>query len=217
MISNIALNIFNSLLSIFNIDDLIRYGGLFILCLLVFGSTGLFIGFIIPSGAVVFAAGLYTAAGELHENILTVCTLLIISSILGDMTGYWIGRQAGPALYKRNDSRFFRKQYLVKTEQFYDKYGKIALMVGFFLPIIRTFSPVIAGIVKMDFRRFAISTFMGSILWITSFALAGYIIGEQPFLKPWLKYIVGGFILIVTVPLVIKIVLEIRKTSTASK
>lgn len=211
------LNIFNSLLSIFSIDDLVRFGGLFILCLLVYGSTGLFIGFIIPSGAVVFAAGLYTASGEIHENILIVCMLLISSSILGDMTGYWIGRQAGPALYKRKDSRFFRKQYLVKTEQFYDKYGKIALMVGFFLPIIRTFSPVIAGIVKMDFRRFAVSSVLGSALWIASFAMAGYFIGEQPMLKPWLKYIVGGFILVVTVPLVITVVREIRKTGVDAK
>ena len=207
------LSIFNSLLSIFSIDDLVRFGGLFILCLLVYGSTGLFIGFIIPSGAVVFAAGLYSAAGELKETIVTVCALLTISSVLGDMTGYWIGRQAGPALYKRKDSKFFKKQYLVKTEQFYDKYGRIALMAGFFLPIIRTFSPVIAGIVKMDFRRFALSSVLGSSLWIVSFALAGYFIGKQPLLKPWLTYIVLGFILVVTVPLVIKIIREIRKAS----
>ena len=217
MITSDAHGIFNHLLSIFNIDDLIRFGGLFILCLLVYGSTGLFIGFVIPSGAAVFAAGLYTAAGELDENILVVCTLLTGSSILGNMTGYWIGRQAGPALYKRKDSRFFRKQYLVKTEQFYDKYGKIALMAAFFLPIIRTFSPVIAGIVKMNFQRFTISSIIGSVMWIASFALAGYFIGRQPLLKPWLKYIVAGFILVITVPLVIKIIREIRKTSSDSK
>ncbi len=205
-------NISYDLLFAFNVESLIRYGGIAMLCLLVYGSTGLIICFFIPSGAVLFAAGIYTATGQLKENIFVICTLLILSSVLGNITGYWFGRTAGPPLYKRKDSRFFRKQYLVKTEEFYNKYGKIALIAGFFLPIIRTFSPVIAGIVRMNFRRFITATTAGSVVWVLAFVLAGYFIGSMPVLKPWLKYMVFGFILVVTVPLVIRIVRELRRT-----
>ena len=200
-----------SLLFVFNTEALIRYGGLAMFCLLVYGSTGLFFCFMIPSGAVLFAAGIYAVSGELSENIVIICILLIGSSIFGNMTGYWFGKKAGPALYRRKDSRFFKQHYLVKTGEFYGKYGKLALIAGFFLPIIRTFSPVLAGIVRMDFRRFIISTTAGSVLWIASFVMAGYFIAKQPLLKPWLKYIAGGFILVVTVPLVIRIIRELKR------
>ena len=199
------------ILSIFDVEALIRYGGLLMLCLLVYGSTGLIFGFIIPAGAVLFGAGIYAATGQLSDNIFLICTLLTVSSVLGNFTGYWLGQKAGPSLYKRKDSKFFRRQYLVKTEEFYNKYGRIALAAGFFLPIIRTFSPIMAGIIRMDFRRFIFSTVAGSILWVLLFVLAGYFIGNQPLLRPWLKYGVIGFILIVTVPLVIRIVKEFRK------
>jgi|SRR5436853_1029880 len=200
------------ILSVFDIEQLIRFGGLLLLCLLTYGSTGLLFCFIIPSGAVLFGAGIYAATGALNNNIIVVCGLLTISSVLGNITGYWFGKKAGPALYKRQDSRFFRRQYLIKTENFYARYGKMALIAAFFLPIIRTFAPVIAGIVRMKFRRFILSTIVGSVFWILSFVMAGYLIAKQPLLKPWLKYMVGGFILVVTIPLVIKIARELKKS-----
>jgi membrane-associated protein len=206
------LYMFYNFLSVFDIEALIRYGGLFMLCLLVYGSTGLFFCFFLPSGAVLFAAGIYAATGELHDNIFFICSLLIISSVLGNITGYWFGKQAGPPLYRRKDSKFFKRQYLIKTEEFYNKYGKLALAAGFFLPIIRTFSPIVAGITRMNFRRFISATVAGSVTWILSFVLAGYFIGSQPFLKPWLKYMVIGFLLVVTVPLIIRIVREFKKS-----
>ncbi len=192
---------------------MIRYGGLVMLCLLVYGSTGLIVCFIIPSGAVLFAAGIYAAAGKLHESVFIICALLVFSSLAGNVTGYWFGRKAGPSLYKRNDSRFFKKHYLTRTEEFYSKYGKIALTIGFFLPIIRTFAPVIAGVVRMDFRRFFFSSLIGAIVSTLSFVLAGYFIGMQPSMRPWLEYIVGGFIVVVTVPLVLRITRELRKSN----
>src|SRR6476661_1509046 len=97
------------ILSVFDIEQLIRYGGLLLLCLLTYGSTGLLFCFIIPSGAVLFGAGIYAATGALHNNIVIVCGLLTLSSILGNITGYWVGKKAGPALYERKDSRFFRR------------------------------------------------------------------------------------------------------------
>ncbi len=199
-------------LSVFNVEDLIRYGGLLMVCLVVYGNTGLFFCFFLPSGAVLFAAGVFAATGQLHENVFLISSLLITAAVLGNLTGYWFGRKAGLSLYRRKDSRFFRKQYLIRTEEFYSKRGKLALVAGFFLPIIRTFSPIIAGIIRMNFRRFIAAIAFGSIIWITSFVFAGYFLGSRPWLKPWLKYIVIAVILFITVPLVIRIVRELRKT-----
>jgi membrane-associated protein len=199
-------------LSIFDVEALIRYGGLLMICLVVYGNTGLFFCFFLPSGAVLFGAGVLVATGSLNYDIFTVCSLLTGVSVLGNLTGYWFGRKAGPSLYRRKDSRFFRRQYLTRTEEFYNKHGGIALIAGYFLPIIRTFSPVVAGVIGLKFRRFIFATITGSILWILSFVLAGYFLGSRPWLKPWLKYIVIAVILFVTIPLVIRTIKEFKKT-----
>ena len=198
------------LLKIFDPESLISDGGLLIVFLLVCGSTGLFFCFFIPTGAILFTAGIFTATGRLQYNIFTVCSLLVLASILGNITGYWFGWKTGPLLYKRKDSRFFKKQHLKTAETFYNKYGWLALTVGLYLPIIRTFASIVAGMVKLNFRQFILLTVSGSAVWISSFLLAGYFIGSRPFLKPWLNYIVIGFILVVTIPLIIWIIKELR-------
>jgi membrane-associated protein len=205
------LYIFYQFLSIFDVESLIRYGGLLIVFLVVYGSTGLFFCFFLPTGAVLFTAGVFTATGDLHYSIFSVCSVLILASVLGNITGYWFGRQAGPLLYKRKDSKFFRKQHLKTAEAFYAKYGWLALTAGLYLPVIRTFASIVAGMVRLNLRRFIFLTFAGSIVWIPSFVLAGYFIGSRPFLKPWLKYIVIVFILVVTIPLFIRMIRELRK------
>jgi membrane-associated protein len=205
------------LLSIFDIEALIRYGGLLIVFLLVYGSTGLFFCFFIPTGAVLFTAGIFAATGGLQYDLVTICLLLVIASIAGNITGYWFGRKTGPLLYKREDSRFFKKQHLSTAESFYKKYGWLALTLGLYLPIIRTFASVVAGMVKLDFRRFILLTTAGSAAWILSFVFAGYFIGSRPMLKPWLNYIVIGFILAVTVPLVIWLIKELKRMRKLNK
>ena len=205
------------LLKIFDPESLISDGGLLIVFLLVYGSTGLFFCFFIPSGALLFTAGIYTATGGLQYDIFTVCSLLILASILGNLTGYWFGRKTGPLLYKRKDSRFFKKRHLTTAETFYNKYGWLALTVGLYLPIIRTFASIVAGMVRLNFRRFILLTITGSIVWVLSFVLAGYFIGSWPFLKPWLNYIVIGFILVVTIPVIIWIIKELRKMRKENK
>jgi membrane-associated protein len=114
-------------------------------------------------------------------------------------------------MYQRKESRFFKRTHLDKAEAFYRTYGNIALTAGMFLPIIRTFSPIVAGMIKLDLRRFLIFTFIGSVLWITSFVVAGYLVGIMPFLKPHLSYIVIGIILLVTLPSVIAIIRRLNK------
>jgi membrane-associated protein len=211
------LDIFNHLLSIFDVESLIRNGGLLAVFLVVYGTTGLFFCFFIPVGAFLFTAGIFIATSGLGYNIFISCAVLILASVLGNLTGYWFGWKAGPMLYRRKDSRFFRKRHLTTADSFYKKYGWMALTLGLYLPIIRTFAPIVAGIIKLNFRRFILLTFLGSVLWITSFVSAGYFIGSRPFLKPWLKYIVIAFILAVTIPLIIWTAKELRKMRKANE
>ena len=212
-----VIYVLQSFLKIFDPEALISHGGLFIVFLLVYASTGLFFCFFIPTGAILFTAGIYTATGGLQYDIFTVCGLLILASILGNITGYWFGWKTGPLLYSRKDSRFFKKQHLKTAETFYNKYGWLALTVGLYLPIIRTFASIVAGMVRLSFHRFLLLTITGSVAWILSFVLAGYFIGSRPLLKPWLNYIVIGFILIVTIPLVIWMIKELGKMRKESK
>lgn len=217
MISFCAILFLEGLLKIFNPESLVSDGGLLIVLLLIYGSTGLFFCFFIPSGALLFTTGIYTATGGLQYDLFTVCCLLILASVLGNLTGYWFGWKTGPLLYKRKDSKFFKKQHLKTAETFYNKYGWLALTVGLYLPIIRTFASIVAGMIKLNFRRFILLTVTGSVVWILSFVLAGYFIASRPFLKPWLNYIVIGFILIVTIPLIIWIFKELSTMRKENK
>ncbi len=192
-----SIMMLNYILSIFDIDALIRYGGLLFMFLFVYGSIGLFFGFLIPSGAVLFGVGVFVATGELKYDVYAISGLMILASVLGNITAYWFGWKTGPVLYKRKDSKFFKQQHLLSATTFYDKYGGLALIMGFFFPIIRTFAPIVAGMIKLDLRRFILYSLIGSVFWVISFELAGYFIASRPFLKPHLKYIVIGFILIV--------------------
>ena len=192
-------------------EALLRMGGILLVCLLVFASVGMFFCFFLPIGGVLFTVGILTATGTLHYSIHTVCCLLIFSSFFGGLVGYGIGRSTGNYFYTRKDSRFFRRSYLDSTEIFYNKHGAIAIMGGYFLPVIRAFTPVLAGIIKVKFTRFFCFSLVGSFVFIGIFVLTGYLVGSLPFLKPWLKYIVAGFILIVTIPLFIKIIRQLKK------
>jgi len=199
------------LLSIFDIESLIRYGGLLIVFLAVYGQTGLFFCFFLPSGALMFTTGVFVATGNLHYTIFSVCSLLILASVLGNLTGYLFGYKTGPLLYKRKESKFFRPEHLKAAEIFYKKYGGLALTAGPFFPVIRTFAPIVAGMIRMDLRRFFLYTFIGSVFWILSFVLAGYLLGSMPFLKPYLKYIIIAIIAAVTVPILVRIIREFKQ------
>jgi membrane-associated protein len=192
-------------------ESLIRYGGLLLVFLFIFASTGFFFCFFLPSGAVLFTSGVLVASGSLPYDLYSLNGLLILASICGNVTGYLIGRQTGKLLYNRKDSRFFRRRHLESATAFYKRYGSAAITLGFFLPIIRSFAPVIAGIVRMDLRKFIFYSVIGSIAWIASFVLSGYFIAAMPILKPWLKYIVTGFLLVITLPLLLRIIREMIK------
>jgi membrane-associated protein len=159
-----------------------------------------------------FVSGVFVATGKMDHTIFTVCSMLILASVAGNVTGYLFGRKAGPILYGRKDSKFFKQQHLNAAKNFYKKHGGLALTAGSFIPIIRTFAPIVAGIIKLNFRSFILYTITGSFFWILSFVLSGYMIGSLPFLRPYLKYIIIGIIILVTTPVVIRVIREFNKS-----
>lgn len=195
-------------------ETLLELGGLFLILLAVYGQTGLFFCFFLPSGGLLFMAGVLIATDHFDHFLATVCISAILAAILGNITGYWIGQKAGPMLFKHKDSRFFKKRYLITAENFYKKYGAMALSIGIFLPLIRTFGPMVAGIIKLQFSRFLLYVLIGSVAWVMSFTMAGYLIGSLPFLQPYLKYIIIAIVIAVTVPVVIKITKSLRQNQT---
>jgi membrane-associated protein len=202
---------FKTFLAVFDLESLIRYGGLLVVFLAVYGQTGLFFCFFLPSGGLMFTTGVFVATGSLHYDLFTICSLLTLASMLGNITGYWFGKKTGPLLYKRQDSKFFKQAHLKAAENFYKKHGGLALAGGLFFPIVRTFSPIVAGMVNLNFRRFLLFTFIGSVLWVSGFVSAGFLIASMPFLKPYLKYIIIGIVITVTIPVVIRIIREFKK------
>lgn len=178
---------------------------------MVYGQTGVFFAFFLPSGALLFTTGVWIATGEFPYSIFGVCCMLILAAMLGNITGYWFGRKTGPLLYSRKDSALFKREHLSSAHDFYRKYGGLALTAGPFFPVIRTFSPIVSGMIRLNFRRFLFFSAIGSALWIISFVMSGYLLGIIPALKPYLKYVVIGIIVTVTVPIVIRLVKEFNR------
>jgi membrane-associated protein len=185
-------------------EKLLREGGFYVVMFVIFAETGLFFGFFLPGDYLLFLAGMFVATGKLDVNIYLMIVGLSISAILGNFTGYWFGRKTGPVLYHRKDSFFFKKRYLKAAEEYYHKQGAFALIMGRFVPIVRTFAPIFAGVVKLDFKKFALYNIAGALLWIASLTLLGYFLGKrfEKEITDYLLYIIIGFIAITTIPLV---------------
>jgi membrane-associated protein len=194
-----------------NIEAMIREEGVIIIFLAVYAQTGLFFSFFLPSGIFLFTGGMFIATGQLEQDLFTFCGSLVFACILGCCTGYFFGRKTGTILYQRKDSKFFKKRYLKAADVFYQKYGQFALTVGLLFPITRTFAPIVAGIINMNFGLFLFLVVLGSILWVVPFIFAGYLIGSVPVFKEYSPYIITFFLVIVTTPVVIRIVKEMRK------
>ena len=184
-------------------QSILRSGGFYLLLVVVFAETGLFFGFFLPGDYLLFLAGILSAAGIVDVPIHILVLSLIAAGILGNYAGYWFGYRTGPVLFSKNDSFFFKKRYIAVAEEFYAKYGGMALILGRFFPIVRTFAPIFAGIVKVDIKKFTLYNIVGSVAWVTTLTLAGYFLGRRfPQLKDYLQYVVLGLIVITTVPLI---------------
>jgi membrane-associated protein len=159
--------------SIPSLDEIIRWGGLLLLFIIVFAESGLFFGFFLPGDSLLFTAGLLAAAGLF--NIWTLIVTLIVAAILGDQVGFWTGRYLGKHVFQK-DTRFFKRSYVDQAHQFYEKHGVMAIILARFIPIVRTFAPIIAGAVNMSYRKFVTYNIIGGIIWVVSMTMAGYLL-----------------------------------------
>lgn len=183
-------------------EYLLSHGGFYIVCLIVFAETGLFFGFFLPGDYLLFLAGLFCALNKIDVSITTMFFGILGAGIAGNFAGYWFGYRAGPMLFKRKDSVVFKQKYIVMAEEFYQKYGGSALVVGRFVPIIRTFAPIFAGVVKLDFKKFVFYNVCGALVWVGVLTLSGYFLGEMfPSIINYVEYIVVGMIAIAFSPL----------------
>ncbi|WP_293787534.1 DedA family protein [uncultured Pedobacter sp.] len=198
----------NNLHQLLDPEKLLREGGFYLVVFVIYAETGLFFGFFLPGDYLLFLAGMFVATGKLDVNIAVLLAGLCIAAVSGNFTGYWFGRKTGPVLYTRKDSFFFKKRYLKAAEDYYHKQGAFALIMGRFVPIVRTFAPIFAGVVKLDFKKFALYNIVGGVLWICSLTLLGYFLGRrfEKEINDYLLYIIIGFILITTIPLLITFV-----------
>jgi membrane-associated protein len=202
-----------------NPEFYIQHGGLWLFLFIVFAETGLFAGFFLPGDSLLFVAGIYSneLAAELFQfnndflNLLLIAVLVIFSGILGNMVGYWFGAASGPFLFSRKDTFFFKKKHLFAAKEFYDKHGGGAIVFARFLPIIRTFAPIIAGVVRMEKHKFTMFNIIGSVAWAISMLFAGHYLYKfflnqfQFDLKDRLEVIVLGIILVTTAPVIIRL------------
>lgn len=198
----------------------IENGGLWLLLLVVFAETGLFFGFFLPGDSLLFVAGIYSAslAAQIFEtqnewlNLFIVFSFISVAGILGNYVGYGIGKHVGPAMYDWKENMFFKKKYLIQAQEFYEKHGGRAIVIARFIPIVRTFAPIVAGIVRMDKNKFVYFNIVGSITWVASMLCAGHflqawILNHFQFdLKKHLEVIVIGIVFVTTVPVIIKVV-----------
>jgi membrane-associated protein len=195
--------IFDFLKQLVNPESIILYGGVYLLLFFVFAETGLFVGFFLPGDSLLFTAGLFCATGLINMHPFLLVLLVIIAAVTGNMVGYAFGKKVGPLLFKRKSGFFFRQEHLVTAHEFYLKHGKKTIILSRFLPIVRTFAPIIAGIVKLDYRKFFIYSLVGAIFWVGILVLSGYYLGKYiPGTKDYLGYIVIFLIVITSIPFV---------------
>lgn len=195
-----------------NPESIIRYGGVYLLLFVVFAETGLFVGFFLPGDSLLFTAGLLCATGLLHIHPILLVISIIIAAIIGNMVGYAFGKRVGPLLFKRKSGILFKQQHLETANEFYKKHGNKALVLSRFLPVVRTFAPIVAGIVKLEYRRFFIYNIVGAFLWVNLLVLTGYYLGIYvPHSKEYLEYIVVFLIVITTIPFVVNYFRRLRK------
>lgn len=196
--------IWQTISNLVDAQQIIHEGGFYLILFVIFAETGLFFGFFLPGDYLLFLAGLFVATHKIDTDITTMVIGLIVAAVAGNFVGYYFGYKTGPHLFKKEDSFFFKKKYIRMAEIYYNKQGSFALIMGRFVPIVRTFAPIIAGVVKLSLKRFTVYNILGAVLWISSLTLLGYFLGKEfeEQVNRYLALIIIGFMVITTVPLV---------------
>jgi membrane-associated protein len=200
---------------LYNVQDLIRSGGTLLVCTIVFVETGLFVGFFLPGDSLLVTAGVFAGAGQ-----LTLAWLLLPASlcaIAGDQLGYFIGYKAGANLYRRDDSRFFKKKHLERAHEFYEKHGAKAVIIARFVPIIRTFCPPVAGAARMRYARYLLFDIFGGCLWVCGMVLVGYALGRKiPNVQSQIHWVIAAVIVISLIPAAVEAI-RLRRREKRSR
>lgn len=176
------------IVSFFDPETIVKSGGLALIAFMVFAECGLLFGVIFPGDTLLFAAGFFAAQGQF--NIVVLISIIVVAAILGGESGYYIGRKAGPRIFTKKDGIFFRREYIEKSEEFYARHGGKTIALARFVPVVRTFAPVVAGVGKMDYRKFMLYNIFGSAIWGVIVTLAGYYLGTLfPGLQDKIEYV----------------------------
>lgn len=184
--------------------------------LIIFAECGLLVGFFLPGDSLLFATGMFIAQGFIPINIWWACLLLTAAAFLGNVVGYWVGAKAGPRLFARQDSRIFKQEYVDKTQAFFDKYGNRAIVMARFVPIVRTFITAMAGVGRMDYRRYLIYSGIGAVIWATGVTLLGYFLGSIPFVKNNVEIMLLAIVFVSAIPMVWEYIKHRRERASES-
>lgn len=195
-------------------EYLVNTFGLIGLLIIVFAECGLLVGFFLPGDSLLFTAGLLSAAGFAGLPLWALLVLTPLAAIAGNLVGYWIGRRAGPAVFKRPDSRFFRAEFVERSSAFFEKYGARTIVYARFVPIVRTFATVMAGASRMNYRVYVLYSIIGGLLWGVGVILLGYWLGQIQFVRDHIEYILIGIIAVSLVPVGFEL-LRSRRTKSA--
>ncbi|MEU2154522.1 VTT domain-containing protein [Streptomyces sp. NPDC019396] len=185
-------------------DYLITTFGLIGVLVIVFAESGLLIGFFLPGDSLLFTTGLLVTTGKIDLPLWAVCTMIVFAAILGDQVGYLFGRKVGPALFRRPDSKLFKQENVEKAHEFFEKYGPKSLVLARFVPIVRTFTPIIAGVSRMNYRSFITFNIIGGVLWGAGVTLLGAALGKVEFVHKNIEMILIAIVLLSVVPIAIE-------------
>lgn len=201
-------------------DWIMKNGGLYLVLLILFIETGIIVGFFLPGDPLLFISGMVIAsADETHYpfsnqvlNLPFWMLLFICSTILGNFVGYWFGYKFKHIVNRQEDTWFLKRKHIKAAHDFYEKKGGFAIAIARFLPLIRTFAPIIAGTVEMNLKKFSYYNVVGAVVWVVSITSLGYLLGDQPWVKKNLEYILLGLVLMVTAPVIVKLFWKKKET-----
>jgi membrane-associated protein len=196
----------------FNPRTIIEVGGFTLLLLVVYAETGIMLGFFLPGDSLLFTAGLLASTSQFQVQLWKLLVGVSLAAIVGDNTGYWIGRFLGRSLYNKKESWYYKREYIILTRAYFQKYGKVTLIIGRFLPIVRTFAPILAGVVELPYHNYITYSLAGGLLWVNSLIPLGYFLGSRfSFIEKNLGIVVMIIVAVTTIPIIRKIWSENRK------
>ena len=214
MLDTLVVNVLASPLGFLNPESLLESAGpiaIWVAAAIIFAECGLLIGFFLPGDSLLFVVGLLIGNGTIDVPLWAACALLFVAALAGNLVGYWVGRRAGPAIFRREDSRLFKRKYIDHTEEFFNRYGAVAIILGRFIAIVRTFITVLAGVGRMDFRRYALYSAIGAIPWAIGLTVLGYLIGNVPAIKDNLEIAIIVIVIVSVLPIAIHRLAQRRK------